>query len=553
MKEVFAGVSKRIIVILMIGALALGAMPTQALANQSGISVAFSGSSVESYSGQTLFETAVGQSSAAYPNGSSTAILVGEGGWQDALSATGLAGLLDCPILFTQASQLPTSVSDELRRLGVKSVIVVGGPNVVGDSVLSQLASMGVSTRRVSGETAYDTQMAVYNEWSGQWGTDIAIVATGADYTDALSAAPIAFAKKAPVFLVDSTRNLSDTQKIALSNRATTGRTRDILLVGGRNLISDLTVGFLDGVALYAGGSCIHLWGETLYDTSSAVANWAVQSGILTWDKVAFASSGSPYDALSGAVLQGKTRSALLLVGDKNSSTIKTAQANKGSISHIRFFGGAFVLSQSLRLFIGYQLGLSISYIDLPMQCMLQYPELPTGCEAVALSNDLTYYDFSLSKFEIVDRWLPRSSWDWVTAYQGDPYTWGGGSWNSCCAPAICTAADNYLSAHGSALRAHNITGTSFNELYNYIAQGYPVIVWNTVGMKWPGLGTETRWYDGKAYRLYSGTHTVVLKGFDKSNGTVLVADPIAGNVARDAGTFSLIYSAIGSQAVVIM
>ena len=68
--------------------LTFAAVPVKALGDQKSRTVIFSGSSVSSYAGLTLFETAVSQSSAAFPNGSATAILVGEGGWPDALSAT---------------------------------------------------------------------------------------------------------------------------------------------------------------------------------------------------------------------------------------------------------------------------------------------------------------------------------------------------------------------------------------------------------------------------------------------------------------------------------
>lgn len=544
--------SLRIIAGIIILTLLFAVSPTKAFGDRENRTVDFPESSVSIYAGSTLFETAVIQSSTAFPNGSVKAILVGEGGWPDALSATGLAGLLDCPILFSQSSQMPACTMNELTRLNVKDIIVIGGPNVVSDSVLAQLEEMGILWSRVWGQSAYDTQMAVFTEWFDQWDSDLAIVATGTDFVDALSTSPIAFAKRAPVFLVDSTHNLSNGQKIALSRLATKGALRDVLLVGGRNVISDFTVGFLDGISTYAGGSLVHLWGDTLYDTSVAVANWSVKSRILSWNNVAFASAGSPYDALSGAVLQAKSGSVLLLVGDNRSSTIEAAKANRNLISRIRFFGGTSVISERLRMYVGYQLGIPASYIDLSMVCMMQYPELPTGCEAVALSNALTYYGFSLSKYEIADRWLPRSSWDWVTAYQGNPYSWGGGSWNSCCAPAICVAANDYLVAHGSSLRAYNVTGTSFNDLYNYVSQGYPVIVWNTIDMRLPGLSTETRWCDGVPYRLYDGTHTVVLKGFDKSNGTVFIADSISGYVSRNAGSFGWVYSMVGSQAVVI-
>ena len=207
--------------------LTFAAVPVKALGDQKSRTVIFSGSSVSSYAGLTLFETAVSQSSAAFPNGSATAILVGEGGWPDALPATSLAGLLDCPILFSQSSQLPNCTASELNRLGVSNVIVVGGQNVVSDPVLAQLDEIGVSWSRIWGQTAFDTQMAVFNEWFDQWDADLAIVATGTDFADALSASPIAFAKKAPIFLVDSTHNLSDEQKVALSRLAAKGELRE--------------------------------------------------------------------------------------------------------------------------------------------------------------------------------------------------------------------------------------------------------------------------------------------------------------------------------------
>ena len=92
------------------------------------------------------------------------------------------------------------------------------------------------------------------------------------------------------------------------------------------------------------------------------------------------------------------------------------------------------------------------AWVDVP--CYMQYPELPTGCESVALTNLLNYYGFGLSKTTIAGHYLPLSwSNNFVTAFAGDPFT-GTGGFNGCVAPAIVIAGNNYLSAAGSSLRA---------------------------------------------------------------------------------------------------
>ena len=315
----------------------------------------------QTYAGETLFDTAAAQARAAY-SASESAVIVGDAGWADALSATGLAGALDCPILFSGKDGLGNATASALRDLGVRKVVVVGGATMVSKGVLEELAAMGISSERVWGESYYDTQMEVYARGKGLWARDCVIVASGTYFADALSAAPIAFAEKAPVFLVDEGKDLSAVQKEALLSEASQGHFARAIVVGGETVVSDYARGFLDftsQLAAASGGgqaSCSRLSGETLYDTSSAVASWAAEQGILSWDNVAFTSSSGPYDALAGSVLQGKTGSVLLLVGDAHSSTIATAASHKGSISSVRFFGGENVMPDSIKRYISYSM-----------------------------------------------------------------------------------------------------------------------------------------------------------------------------------------------------
>lgn len=511
---------------------------------------------VAEYAGETMFETAAAEAKAAYPKGSDSAVIVGSGdAWVDALSAAGLAASKG-PILFTERNALHPSTGKALRDLGVKSVVIIGGTGAVSTKAQRAIEAAGFKVeKRLGGDDCYDTQMKIYEygREHGLWDGSFALVATASHFGDALSASPVAFAKKAPIFLVPAGKELRDAQKQALVQAAEGGDFSHIAVMGGPAAVSDLTCGFLDFVAAVASSSgvCERVAGADQYGTSAAIANWAVKQGILGWGNPAISTGRFPYDALAGSVLQGRSKSVLLLADDREAPTVQTLIARKGEVSKLRFFGGTAAVPEHLRNYIKHYLGISIRSVSLRMSCMFQYPELPTGCESVALANDLSYYGFSLSKFEIADRWLPRSSWDFVTAYQGDPRQ-DGGLVNSCCAPALKRAANAYLKSKGSSLRAFNITGTSFSNLYSYLEQGYPVIVWNTVGMMQPGPLFVSRYYDGRTYALYSGTHTVVLAGFDRDRGTVEVVDSIAGRVTRPASTFKWIYARLGAQAIVI-
>ena len=91
------------------------------------------------------------------------------------------------------------------------------------------------------------------------------------------------------------------------------------------------------------------------------------------------------------------------------------------------------------------------AWVDVP--CYSQYPELPTGCESVALTNLLNYYGFGLGKTIIADYYLPKgSNGNFVTAFDGNPRRSSGGLMG-CVAPAITIAGNNFLRAAGSGKR----------------------------------------------------------------------------------------------------
>ena len=190
------------------------------------------------------------------------------------------------------------------------------------------------------------------------------------------------------------------------------------------------------------------------------------------------------------------------------------------------------------------------AWVDVP--CYSQYPELPTGCESVALTNLLNYYGFGLGKTIIADYYLPKgSNGNFVTAFDGNPRRSSGGLMG-CVAPAITIAGNNFLRAAGSGKQAKDVSFSSISSIKNRLTCGQPVEMWNTEWGSWPGGRYATRWYNGHSYGLWGGNHAVVLKGYDDEQGIVYLSDSINGNVTRNAQVFFGTWQQMDSQAVVI-
>ncbi|MEG1246969.1 C39 family peptidase, partial [Gordonibacter sp.] len=88
----------------------------------------------------------------------------------------------------------------------------------------------------------------------------------------------------------------------------------------------------------------------------------------------------------------------------------------------------------------------------------MQYPELPTGCEATALSTLLRLNGVEASKVEVAEA-MPKSDWDFVNAFFGDPARTDG--W-CCMAPCSAATAELFLPP---SLAAVDATGESLDEV----------------------------------------------------------------------------------------
>ena len=270
-----------------------------------------------------------------------TVIVASGGNYPDALAASGLAGVLDAPIVLTDGNTLSVQASARLTSLAPSRIIVAGGRAAVSDGVVAALRGICPDVERVAGETRVDTSLELYRKGSG-WGST-AILATSGNFADALSGSSYAYAAKAPVFLVDPGTGLTRAQKAAL------GTFGQVLVVGGENAVPSRHVAGLPGVT--------RLSGATRYETSERIAEWTTGHG-LGMDGVVYATGANFPDALAAGPLAGRAGAVTLLVADAHSPAVSFSADYRGKVDRAYVVGGENAVSRATADAIADGLGL---------------------------------------------------------------------------------------------------------------------------------------------------------------------------------------------------
>ncbi len=131
------------------------------------------------------------------------AIIVNGYNFADALSSLSLAKKYKAPILLTRKEELEKEIVDELNRLDISEVFIVGGTNVVSSAIEKQL-DIKYRVTRLFGDNRYETNRAVNNFVFKDKNLNKNIyIANGNSFADVLSIGPIAFYENAPIILTD--------------------------------------------------------------------------------------------------------------------------------------------------------------------------------------------------------------------------------------------------------------------------------------------------------------------------------------------------------------
>lgn len=227
-------------------------------------------------------------------------ILAGYDKFADALSAASLANLYNGPVLLTHSDKLDEEVYKEIERLNPGRVFLVGGEKALSKKVkedLGKLTLFGID--RIAGKDRYDTAAAVARKFVEKTEKEAttAIIASGEDWPDALTASTLAIKTKSPVLLVRSNSVGASVEK-AIKDLGV----KNSYIIGGKKAVSEELQKELPKLIK-------RLKGSNRYETAAEVAKQTFPKS-----DHAFLVSGEAFaDALAIGPVAGRIGSPILL------------------------------------------------------------------------------------------------------------------------------------------------------------------------------------------------------------------------------------------------
>lgn len=253
--------------------------------------------------------------------------------YADALTGTSLAYYLDCPILLTNINSTPDNIKDEISKLGVRNIYILGGTGVVSKSQETSLKSKGYNIIRIAGINRFDTACKAADILNSKSKIQKVYIATGYKFQYPLIAAPYAATEKSVILYTDGSSLNSMTK-----NEIVKLGIKDISIVGSDNIIP-----YSIEEQLYSlGVNCFRIQGTT---SQSVASNFAILNGN-TSKGISVVSDKTFPDALSGSVLTAKNNYNILPAGDEFNYSVND------NIKHALIFGQTGAVSSNIENFI---------------------------------------------------------------------------------------------------------------------------------------------------------------------------------------------------------
>ena len=279
-------------------------------------------------SGRNRISTAI-EVSKKYYEKANTVIIARSDEYPDSLTASPLAKKLNAPILLTSKNELEEPVKAELKRLKATNIIIVGGVNSISTKVEKELRQYDKDIERIAGHSRYETSAAIAERLLKLSKKQTAIIASGENFADALTAGAYAAKQEYPILLVQKTT--VDTQITKVLNKYI----NKTIIAGGVNSVSEKVKKDLPK-------NTERIAGRSRYDTAAQIAERLFKS------EKAFVASGEVFaDALVVSPVAGRLSSPILLVNRKESpKTIK--EYVKEKITEITVIGGKKFVPSSI-------------------------------------------------------------------------------------------------------------------------------------------------------------------------------------------------------------
>lgn len=258
-------------------------------------------------------------------------IIVADGkNYPDALAGSYLAKKKQAPVLLVDKSyekMIAKYIDENLETVG--TVYILGGTGAVSKNFETNLKNMGITVKRLSGASRYDTNIAILRE--ADVDEDEILLCSGNGFADSLSAS----AAGKPILLVD--KEITATQSNLLDDLQFDEL--KIYIVGGTGAVNNSVE---KESAQY--GVVKRLAGKTRYDTSKAVADEFFGN---TSKAVVLAYGQNFPDGLAGGPLAMSIQAPLLLVENsaysKAAAYVEQAEVTRGVV-----LGGPSLISDDV-------------------------------------------------------------------------------------------------------------------------------------------------------------------------------------------------------------
>ncbi|TYS17671.1 hypothetical protein FZC78_07365 [Rossellomorea vietnamensis] len=281
---------------------------------------------VNRISGEDRYQTAIEVSKKGWDSAETVVIARGDE-FPDALSGAPLAYKLDAPILLTGNGFMSQEVRNEIKRLGAKKAVILGGTGAVSNYVDYQINGLGVKTERISGADRFETAANIAARLGGS--PEKAVIANARTFADALSAASYAAQNGYPIILSEQ-----DMMPEA-STKAIKWIDKQIV-VGGESAINTKLFNSLSDADRISGAD--------RYATSAEIAKTLTP----VTDKAIVATGMEFADALAGSVLAAKEGAEILLVKPSEVPASILEAIEKDQINKFHVIGGTQAVGESV-------------------------------------------------------------------------------------------------------------------------------------------------------------------------------------------------------------
>lgn len=286
--------------------------------------------------GQDRIDTAIKISQYAQ-NTSESIALCNAYNFPDALTASSL----NIPILLTETNVLDNRTLEEIKRLNVKNIYIIGGVGAISEEIENYLKNEYFVTR-ICGKDRYQTSYSIAEYIMGITETDTIILVTGEDFPDALSIAPYAAKYNYPIVFAKQDINYKSNPETM--QKIKEWGIKNVLIVGGYGAVS---VSISSDLKYKEKLNVVRLSGDNRYLTSLMVASYFYDNK--PYSGITIATGLNFPDALSGSIFASKFNYPILLVGENEiEEDIAGYVSRLSGIKDVFVLGGDGVVSQKV-------------------------------------------------------------------------------------------------------------------------------------------------------------------------------------------------------------